>query len=368
MLEPSRRLWAGLALSGLLLACGPGAAAPASRPPPADGAGSASSSSAGPAPSSAVSAPEAAPPRARLRIAYSELTAGQVINWVTQEAGIYASHGLDAEQSYVPSAQTAAAVLAGEMDVGLGGGYVAVASRVAGSDLTIFVGGTNWMAFVFQVVPEITTPDDLRGKIIGISRFGSSSDNATRMALNYFGLDPEKDVTLIQTGSLQERVAAMQSGALHGAVALVPQSTLLRRLGFKTLLDLRTIGEEEMNNQGYATSAWLDGQEAAAQAFVEAEIEGLYYARTHREFAEAVIAQYLKLDDAEMVAESYDYYVTQRDDRTVRPAVNAARKYLASLAATDPRAASVRLEDAVTTRFVDRAVASGLIERLYGEQ
>jgi NitT/TauT family transport system substrate-binding protein len=302
-----------------------------------------------------------------VRVTYSELTAGQVVNWVTQEAGIYATHGLDVQQNYIASAQTAAAVLANEMDIAIGGGYAAVNSRLAGSDLTIFVGGTNWFAFEFQVVPEINSPADLRGKTIGISRFGSSSDVATRVALKYFGLDPERDVTLIQTGSLQERVAAMQSGALHGGVALLPHTTILRRLGFKTILDLRETGEEEMNSQGYATAAWLAANEATAQAFVNAQIEGLYYARAHREFAEAVIAQYLKLDDPEAVAESYDYFITQREDRTLRPAVNAARKYLASLAPTDPRAASVRVEDVVDLRYVDRAVASGLIERLYGE-
>jgi NitT/TauT family transport system substrate-binding protein len=358
-----------LALVVVLGCSGP---APASAPgraaaPSATGPAAQTARSDGGSTVAAAAAVAPAPP-VRVRVAYSEVTAGQTVNWVTYEAGFYAKHGLDVDLQYVSSSQTIAAAMAGEVEISHGGGYAVINSRLAGSDLVIFLGGTNWYPYELMVVPEIGGAADLRGKTVGVSRFGSSSDVATRVALRQLGLEPERDVTLIQTGAMQERVAAMQAGAIVGGVVSPPETTVLRRMGLKTVLDMRTIAEEEMTTQVYATASYLRANEAAAQAFVNAQIEGLHYARTNREHAERVLGQYLKLDDPEALADAYNHYVGQREDMTLRPAVEAARKYLQGLAATDDRVAGVRLEDAVDLRFVERAVSSGFVDRLWGRQ
>jgi NitT/TauT family transport system substrate-binding protein len=350
-----------IAAVSLLLTCGaPPSAAPA---PPA---GPSSQRPAANATGAAPTTPPAQP--VTMRVAYSELTPAQFSNWVAYEHGIYAKHGLDVQLSYITSAQTTTAVIGGDVDVALGGGFAAISSRFAGSDLVIFLGVTTFYPYEFMVTSDVNGVGDLRGKTIGISRFGSSSDVATRVALRQLGMDPERDVTYLQVGSLAERFAAMKSGVIAGGLASPPQITPLRRQGFKSLLDLASTGLETLNNTGMASAAWLRANDATAQAFTDSIIEGFAYAQAHREETERVIAQYLKLDDPEEAAEAYDFYVVQHFRRVPTPAEQPVRGVLQEQAATDPRAAGARAEEFIDTRFVERAAASGFVDRLYAVQ
>jgi NitT/TauT family transport system substrate-binding protein len=357
-----------IAVALLALACGPGQTAPPAAPsgsggsaaPPA--AGAAPSASAPAAGSAATAAPPALTP---IRIAYSELTPAQYPNWVAYEYGLYAKHGLEAQLNYITSAQTTTAVIGGDVDVALGGGFAAMSSRIAGSDLVIFLGVTTFYPYEFMVTSDIASPGDLRGKTLGISRFGSSSDVGTRVALSYLGLDPEHDVTYLQVGSLAERFAAMKSGQIAGGLASPPQITPLKKQGFKSLLDLASTGLETLNNTGMASAAWLRANDATAQAFTEAIIEGFAYAANHRAETEKVIAQYLKLDDPEAAAEAYDFYAVQHFRRVPEPALQPIREYLQDQAATDPRMAGARAEDFIDRTYIDRAVSSGYVDRIY---
>jgi NitT/TauT family transport system substrate-binding protein len=346
-----------LVVAALALACTPGSATPPAREAAPAGA--------------AASGPTAAATPAQLvpvRIAYSELTPAQAPNWVAYEAGIYARHGIDAQLSYIASAQSTTAVLAGDIDVGLGGGYAVMSSRLAGSDLLLFLGVTTFYPYVFMAAPSINTPNDLRGKPIGISRFGSSSDIATRVALKHLGLDADTDVTLIQVNSLADRFAAMQSGAIAAGLASPPQPITLRRLGFKEFLDLALLDERTLNNMGFATGSWLRDNATTAQALTNALVEAIHYTKTHPTETQRVLSQYLKIDDPEELADAYDFFITQHMRRLPDPAVDAGREFLESQAATDPRAASARTEDFFDLRFVQQAAQSGLVERLYGGQ
>ncbi|HLH23672.1 MAG TPA: ABC transporter substrate-binding protein [Chloroflexota bacterium] len=304
----------------------------------------------------------------RVRLAYAEPAAALSALWVAQDAGFFARHGLDVDMSYVQSAQTVPAVIGGDMDVAFGGGYAAMSSRLAGSDLTIFYGLVTWYPYELMAIPSVQSPADLRGQKIGISRFGSSSDVATRLALRHLGLDPEQDVTYVQIGSLPERVAAMQAGALAAGLAGVPDNLRLRKLGFKSLLDLASMGDESMINMGYAGAGWIQTNESHVQDLVDALVEGVHYAKTNREFTERLIAQYVKLEDPEDIAYAYDHDVVNILPRVGRPSVEEGRKYLASQEATDPRAVGAQAAEFFDLRFTDHVLSSGLVERLYGKE
>lgn len=365
----SRRAAAGALLAGalvaLLSACAPAPSTVSGGASPASG-GPSPASAAAPAPAEAAAAPTAPAPPARLRVAYSEMNASGTVPWVAADAGIFARHGLDAELSYIASAQTVPAVLAGDMDLAIGGGYAAINSRLAGGDLQMILGVVNWFPFELMVAPSIASPADLRGNRLGVSRLGSSSDVATRAALAQLGLVPDQDVAIVQVGSLQERIAAMQADAIAGGVATAPDTTLLRQQGFTTLLDLAATGEQEMTSVVFGSAAWLRANDATTQAFVDAMIEAIHLVKTDRAIAKQALAQYLKLQDPAALDDAYDHFVGEPLARVPEPGVDAARKYLQGQAATDPRTAGARVEDFFDLHFVDRVKASGLVERLYG--
>jgi NitT/TauT family transport system substrate-binding protein len=374
--QPTFSVTALLVLALTVVACGQPTAAPAPTAPAGGSAaaGNPAGASAQPAGGGSVAAPSAtqaatAPAQpTRLRIAYSELTPGQTVNWTNHEAGIYAKHGLDSDLQYISSAQTLAAVMSGEVDIAIGGGYAPLNARLAGSDVKIVFVVSNFYPYLFMVTPEINAPSDLRGKTLGVSRFGSASDVATRLTLKLLGLDADRDVTMLQVGSFQERMAAMRAGAIAGGLVSTPQTVIMRRQGFKSLYDLSASGEEELLNVAYATDGWLRNNEAAAQAFVNAMLEGIHFAKTNREQTKRVIGEYLKVDDDELLDDAYEMYIERNQPRVPPTGMTAARKYFESVAPTDPRAANVRVEDFFDTRFVERAQASGLVDRLWAGQ
>src|SRR4051794_967051 len=363
LLPNQRALCALVAL--VVVGCAPQAP---SASPAADGAASGGAPPAGLAPAAVATAlgtPSAAP--LRLRLAYSELNPSGAVPWTAQEAGVFAKHGLDVELAYIASSQTVAAVLAADADIALGGGYSALNSHLAGSDLQIIFGVVNWFPFELTVASDVTSAADLRGRTLGVSRFGSSSDVATRVALERLGLRPDQDVTIVQSGSLNERIAAMQAGAVAGGMSAAPDTLRLRRLGFVSLLDLAETGEQEMTTVAFASAAWLRANDATAQAFVNAMIEGIHYTKANQAVAERVLGQYLKVDDPELLTDAYTHFVGAPLATLPDPGVEAARRYLANQAATDPRAAGARPDDFFDLRFIERARASGVLERLYGQ-
>jgi len=363
-IHPRRSLGGALAVLAIALAaCAQPPAAQPQRAAPS------SAAPAGPAPNAASSPAASAPATpTKIRLAYSQIWGANVVPWLAYEAGVFAKHGLEVELSYVASSQTVPATLSGDVDIAIGGGYAVINSRLAGSDLVMFYNAMNWYPYLLMTSPDIGTPEELRGKTLGVSRFGSASDVATRVALKQLHLVPDRDVTLIQVGSLQERIAAMKSGAIAGGVAAPPDTVILRRQGFKTLYDLRNSPDKELPNSVFATERWLRANEDAAQRFVDALIEATYLAKTDRAAAEKVLADYLKLDEPEAIADAYEGFVV-RMERAPDLGLEAARTYLQEQAASDPRAAAAANADPAQffdTRFMDRVRASGLVERLYG--
>jgi NitT/TauT family transport system substrate-binding protein len=158
----------------------------------------------------------------------------------------------------------------------------------------------------------------------------------------------------------------MQSGQLAAALASPPYNTQLRRAGLRSILDLSKTGEPALNNVGFTRASWLRENQAVAQAFVNAITEGIHYAKTHRERAERIMAQYLKLDDPEAVADSFDYYLGDNLAPVPELSREAGRKYLESRADKEPRAATANGADFFDTSFLERTKASGLVARLWG--
>ena len=142
----------------------------------------------------------ARPPIA-MRIAYSSISGAYVGIWVAHDAGLFAKEGLDDQMILIPSAtQLAQVTVAGDVDIASLGGGPMIAAAISGADLKVIGNNVNKMIFSIHTKPEVKSIEELRGKRIGVSRFGSSSDVSARYALRKFNLDPQKDVILLAAG------------------------------------------------------------------------------------------------------------------------------------------------------------------------
>src|SRR4029077_9447234 len=175
----------------------------------------------------------------RMRIAYSSISGAYVGIWVAHDAGLFAKEGLDNQMILIPSAtQLAQVAVAGDVDIASLGGGPMIAATLSGADLKVIGNNVNKMIFSIHTKPEVKSIEELRGKRIGVSRFGSSSDVSARYALRKFNLDPQKDVILLQLGSMSSIFGALRSGALDGALVSPPTQFLSEKLGFKELVSI----------------------------------------------------------------------------------------------------------------------------------
>jgi NitT/TauT family transport system substrate-binding protein len=293
-----RRLFVPLltAVSLLAAACSPAASPPG---PSAPGA----------APTGAANASGGAP--TKLTVSFSNLIADNLAEWTAKEAGIFDKHGLDVDLENIASAQGVAAILSGQVQVGQFGGSETVSAAAGGADLVILGNLAPVYPFVFMSPADLTNVQDLRGKKIGVSAIGSSSDIATRVMLRNVGLDSEKDVTIVPVGSLENRIAALTNGAIQGGVAQPPDQLALEDKGFHVLYDLAQQKLPSANTAIVVQRAWLNANRDVAQRYVDSLVEAIARNRSDKAFATQVIKKYLKIEDDRAAATTYDFFVGQ---------------------------------------------------------
>src|SRR5579859_6454337 len=264
-----------------------------------------------PATSVAPPTPEAVPTQApaaltHLTVAYSNVAATILPLWVAKQSGLFEQHGLDVDLQYVASATSVAALVSGQMQLATVGLSETLGAIAGGADLVVIANQVPAYTYIFEVAPGIQTAADLKGKSIGISRPGSSSDIGTRVVLNKFGLDADKDVNLIQTGSVSDRSAAMQSGALQAAVASPPETLAVERLGWHPLFDLAALQLPAVTLGLVVQRQYRDTNQTTVQAYVDALVEGIARVRTDRAVALELLKTNMSIDAEEDLNATYD--------------------------------------------------------------
>ena len=159
----------------------------------------------------------------RIRIGYSSISGAYIPIWVAHDAGYFTKEGLEDQIVLIPSGtQLAQVTVAGEIDIGSLNGSSAIAAALQGADLKIIGNSGNKMIFSLYVRPEIKSVEGLKGKKIGITRFGSAPDISIRYALKKYNINPEKELTLIQLGFMATVAAGLQGGSIDGGVVSPP--------------------------------------------------------------------------------------------------------------------------------------------------
>ena len=371
-----------LTLALVLTACG-GTAAPAASPsapvasspagnakPAASGSAqpAASASAAGsakPAASASVSAKPAAASIApakpgQLLAAYSEIVTSNLPMWAAKEAGIYQKHGLDVDLRLIESSLVVGALLSSQVQIGGVGGSETLAAAVEGGDLKILATTTPVYPYKLEVAKDIQSPQDLKGKKIGISRIGSSSDVATRAGLRKIGLEPDKDVTIVQVGSLQARTAALISGAIQGAVATPPDTITLENQGFHALVDLASLDLPASNNGIVVQGAWLNAHREEAQKFIDSYVESIARVKKDQTLAIDVMKKYLKNDDMKLLQPTYEYWVGKTMPVLPYPKTEQFVDSVAVVAEKNPRAKTFDLNKLLDDSFMKSAADRGV--------
>jgi NitT/TauT family transport system substrate-binding protein len=307
-------------------------------------------------------------PLEKLRVTYSAIGGSQSSVWMPYEAGIFRKHGLDVELLYVAGGGRAGQVVqSGEVPIGVFTGGAVVNANLAGGDLVMIASSMNVMTFVVMARPEIRRVEDLKGKKVGVSRFGSATDFGLRYAEERWPVKRQKDFAVIQVGGVSDVFNALKSGALDAAVINVELAILARRQGMRELADIAKLGISFPTSSIVTTRSFIKSNENTVRKFVRGFVEGVHYGKTHREFGIGVLRKYLRNDDTAVLNDLYDIYVQQNIPQVPRPSPEAMKTAIDQVAETDPRAKNLRPEQLIDARFFQEMDKDGFIKRLWGK-
>src|SRR3990170_1691238 len=249
-----------------------------------------------------------------VRVGYSSITANRLPIWLGEELGIFARHGLAVELLLIPSGTTGVqALVAGEVQLLSATGATAVAATLRGADLAI-IGSLGVIEYKLVAMPNIRTAEELKGKRVGITRFGSFTDFGSRRVLRHLGLNPDKDVVLFQTGiaGATQRLMAMFSGTMDATLTQVDTIFLAQiKLGkeIRILGGLLDTGYRATGADIMASRRFLKDKPDITRRFLMAIAEGIHLARTKKDLALRTLGRRLKENDPRILEAQYKTFV-----------------------------------------------------------
>jgi NitT/TauT family transport system substrate-binding protein len=299
-----------------------------------------------------------------IKVGYAALVAGQVAVWIAKEGGYLSKHGIEAELIYIPATTATQALVAGEIQMAQVTGVSTAGAILSGADVRIIASVQNKLAGSIYARPEIKSPEQLKGKRLGVSRFGALSDTAAAIFLERYGLKRGTDVAIIQMGGLPEIITALARGAIQAGFANPPQTSRARRLGMKELFDLNTLGVELQQTCLTVTTKYLRERRPVVKSFVQAYAEGLHRFMTDRDFSIQVMKKYLRMDDKELLDDAYAFY-SERLEKIPYPTIKGIKFILDDMAERHPQARKTSPESLVDLSLLQEMEQSGFFKQLW---
>ncbi len=287
--------------------------------------------------------------------------------WVAHETKLFEKHGLEVALRSDARGQTVEEVISQKIDMGVVGFRAAIAALAEGTDL-VFVASLAANPFVFLAEPDIQSPRDLNGKKIWTARPGTGPDIATRLVLAHLGLNPEKDVELVPDG---DHHFIGTQWLLEGKVA----ASLSNRGNLKDLLK----GEKKVTvladfiEAGLAITAadvlmrrdWLEANRDAAKTFLRAVSEATAFAKTHKDFADAIFEKYLLQDFATAMETKFEDYVLGVLPAKAYPSVEGLEIAIREMSPCDSFLRQKKAGDFIDTSLITEIEEEGFFEQLY---
>ena len=304
----------------------------------------------------------AAQPLTRVMSGYAATSGPHAVLWLAREAGLFEKNGLRTDIAYIRSGSTMGqALVAGEIQLAQMGGPAALAAGVAGFDVTMVAVALNTTPIV--IMGKVSTMEELKGKAIGVTRYGSNTDISARFAIRKAGLQPEKDVALVQLEDYAGIMGGIQSGRIAAGALADPFTDHAKKLGYKEIADIAALGLEFPFVGIVTKKTFIKEQPDLVQRFVRAYTESIALYKNNRELAKKVTSKYTGIKDPEILNSTVDFYAPKLAS-VPYPTVGGIRFVLDQVATRDPRAKNFAPENFMDLRFVKQLEESGFIQGL----
>ena len=301
----------------------------------------------------------------KINLIYTARVMSQAYPWIAEEAGLFKKYDLDVPVVFVtPGAPSVAAILSGDSEVAVIGAASITRPFVQGNKDPVVIGGVkSLLTHSIIAKPEIKSPDQLKGKRIGVSRIGSNPHYFAVQALRHLGID-SREVSYIQAGGAPETLAALVAQGIDAAVLTVPTDALALKLGYHYVVygpDLHI---------AYAATTLTTRRSIIAKRgpvigrFMRAMAEAAKIMHADKEYTYKVLGKYLRIDDRKLLEASYNVEIKALEPRLAIK-LEGIQSTLDEIAPTEPRAKAVKPQEMIDTRYLDEMEKGGFMEQLW---
>lgn len=298
---------------------------------------------------------------------YSAVSALNAPFWVIKEAGFAKQENLEADLIYIPSSSTMAqAMLAGEVAISTANSQVVADIGLQGGDLVAMGAVINVVAFYVMAVPEVKSVAELKGKPVGVTRFGASTDFGIRMLLAKYGLEPVKDVPIMQIGGMPEIAAALSKKSIYAAPMSYPMAYVAEQAGVKILANLAKEDIPFMHVGITTTRKFMKERRAQAKAFLRAYARAVHFMHTRKEETRNIFARYTKIKDQGMLDGSIQY-AYDFVEKVPLVKSQAFQVTLDEIGKKNPKAKQAKPEQFFDNNLVQELIDEGFFVSLWGK-
>lgn len=301
----------------------------------------------------------------KIRIGYSGVTVSNAMLWVTDEGKLFQKNGIDPQILYLQTTLGQTAMIAGEVDMCVYSGSLLSSARLQGADVVMVTSFLNKPLYRLVVRPEIRTVGDLKGKRLGITRFGTVTDSMTRLLVGKLGLDPDKDVSYIQVGDVPILLASLTTGRIiDGAIIQPPYYLKALASGMRVLVNMQEMDISVQQTGLNSTQKFISKNPDLVRRVVKSVIEGIHLMRTNPSVAKHAISKRMQIKDEKEIE---DTYLLLKSFVPIKPypTLDGFKTIFDDLSRKVAAAKTANPKEFVDTRFIEELDGSGYIDSLY---
>jgi NitT/TauT family transport system substrate-binding protein len=299
-----------------------------------------------------------------LRVAYSSISGAAIMPWIALDKGLFAKYDLDVELIYVAGSQAMQSLLSGTTPIGIQGIEPVFRVNVHGGDTVMIMGMVTKPPFSIIVRPEIKDYRELRGKPMGITRYGSSTDLLLRLTLEKWGFKPETDVPILQMGGVPPILAGMQSGKIFGGPLSLPTLARAKQEGYRELADVADLVPDYQVAGVVTRRAFLRQNPDAVRGFIKAIAEATAIFKHDPAVVKKIMKERLKIDDPLVIEETQKHYPRYLPNVPYpsRAGIAVIKGFLDK---TEPAVRPLSIDDQIDNQLVRELEQSGFFNSLY---
>lgn len=300
-----------------------------------------------------------------LTVGYASFSGHYTPMWIAVEDGLGKKYGIDLKAVYAGRMRPQQLLVSGDVPIVIATGSGALTSHILGAKEQVIV--ANFIKKVGGAIyskPEIKTPEELRGKVVGVGRAGSISDSIIRYVLRAkLGLVPDRDVKLLVVGEPALGLQALERGIVDAAPLNIPLNLGAKKLGFRELVSYDKLGIAYPSNTVTTLRQTVGKNPELIERFLKTLIEGLYVFKTQKDKSLAVMRKNLRGASNEMIEEAYQTSVSEME-QIPTPTLPVIRSGLDILSLQYPQAKQTDPMPIFDSSFVRRIEQSGFIAGL----